>query len=100
METWGACYKVRLRYPPVEVGLEVAVIALIRLVLRFVWLTLFVLGVRRAAEIIQSGADQMIDRIEEGEAGPLERTLARLHEALHERRAHRENTGDDPLGEM
>ncbi len=75
-------------------------IALIRLLLRFLWLTLFVLGVRRALEIVQSGADQMIDRIEEGEAGPLERTLARLHEALHDRRSRRENTGDDPLGEM
>ena len=75
-------------------------IALIRLLLRSVWLALFVLGVRRALEIVQNGADQMIDRIEEGEAGPLERTLARLHEALHDRRAHQANTEDDPFGEM
>lgn len=74
--------------------------ALIRLLLRFLWLTLFVLGVRRALEIAQGGADQMIDRIEEGEAGPLERTLARLHEALHDRRSHQANTSDDPFGKM
>lgn len=75
-------------------------IALIRLLLRFLGLTLFVLGVRRALEIVQSGTDQMIDRIEEGETGPLESTLARLHEALHDRRSLKANTNEDPFGEM
>ena len=75
-------------------------IALIRLLLRFIWLTLFALGLRRALEIVQGGTDQMIDRIEEGESGPLERTLARLHEALHDRRSHQADTSDAPLGEM
>ena len=42
----------------------------------------------------------MIDRIEEGEAGPLERTLARLHEALHDRQSKQDDTGDDPFGEV
>ena len=76
------------------------VIGLIRILLRFLWLILLSLGVRRAFEIVQSGADGIIDRIEEGEAGPLERLLARLHEALHARRSHHENAGDDPFGEM
>ena len=75
-------------------------IALIRLLLRSLWFALFVLGVRRALEIVQDGADQMIDRIEEGEAGPWERTLARLHEALHDRRSNQSDARVDSPGEM
>jgi hypothetical protein len=74
-------------------------ISLIRLLLRFAWLTLFVLGVRRALEIIQGGVNEFIGHVEEGESGTAERLLARLHEALHHRQAH--HTGqDDPFGEM
>lgn len=74
-------------------------ISLLRMLLRFVWLTLFILGVRRALEIVQSGSDEFIDHIEEGASGTPERLLARLHEALHQRQAH--HTGrDDPFGEM
>ena len=72
---------------------------LIRLILRFVWLTLFILGVRRALEIIQGGVETVADRIEEDEAGGLEKPLVRVHEALHRREAH--HPGDtDPRGEM
>ena len=74
-------------------------IGLIRLLLRFVWLALFILGVRRALEIVQGGVNELIDRIDEGESGSLERLLASLHEALHRRQAHHSG-GDDPLGEM
>lgn len=74
-------------------------ISLIRLILRFTWLGLFVLGVKRAVEIFQGGADQFIDRLEEGESGPVERMFARLHEALHHRQTHHAG-GDDPFGEM
>ncbi|MDA0797493.1 MAG: hypothetical protein O2884_02270 [Chloroflexi bacterium] len=74
-------------------------ISLMRLILRFTWLTLLVLGVRRAMEMIQGGADQFIDKIEEGESGSAERTLARLHEALHHRQSQHAG-GDDPFGEM
>ena len=74
-------------------------ISLLRMLLRFVWLTLFVLGVRRALDIVQNGSDEFIDHIEEGASGAPERLLARLHEALHHRQAH--HTGqDDPFGEM
>ena len=74
-------------------------LGLIRLILRFVWLTLFILGVRRALEVIQSGVETVADRIGEDEAGGLEKTLVRVHEALHRREAH--HPGDtDPLGEM
>ena len=74
-------------------------IGLIRLILRFVWLTLFLLGVKRALEIAQGGANEIIDRIEEGEGGNAERLLARLHDALHHRQAQHA-AGDDPFGEM
>ena len=74
-------------------------IGLIRLILRFVWLTLFILGARRALELVQGGVDDLIDRIEEGEAGSLERILVRLHEALHHRQSNHAG-GDDAFGEM
>jgi hypothetical protein len=77
------------------------VIALIRLLLRFIWLAVFVLGVRRAAELVRDGLDEAVDRIEEGEAGPVEQVLVRLHEALHRRQAHRAaEAAPGPLGEM
>jgi hypothetical protein len=74
------------------------VIGLLRLLLRFTWLTLFVLGAKRAFEILQGGADTLIDRMEAGEDGPLESTLSRLHAALHHRQPA-EATGADPLSE-
>ena len=74
-------------------------LGLIRLILRFVWLTLFILGARRALEIIQGGAETVADRIEEDEAGGLEKALVRIHAALHQRKAY--HPGDtDPLGKM
>jgi len=77
----------------------VPLISLLRMLLRFVWLTLFILGVRRALEIVQIGFDEFIDHVEEGASSTPERLLARLHEALHHRQAH--HTGqDDPFGEM
>ena len=84
---------------PENIPLGDTLISLIRLLLRFAWLTLFVLGVRRAFEIVQGGAGQFIDRVEKGESGAAERLLTRLHKALHHRQAH--HTGqDDPFGEM
>ena len=74
-------------------------IGLIRMILRFVWLTLFILGLRRAIEIVQGGLNDLIDSVEEGETGPVERLLARLHEALHHRQAQHAG-GDDPFGEV
>jgi hypothetical protein len=69
------------------------------MLLRFLWLTLFILGVRRAFEIVQSGAEELIDRIEEGGPGGPDRLLTRLHEALHQRQS-RNTGGDDAFGEM
>lgn len=74
-------------------------IGLMRMLLRFLWLTLFILGVRRAFEIVQGGAEEIIDRIEEDGSGGPERLLARLHEALHQRQSHGTG-GDDGFGEM
>ena len=72
---------------------------LARLLLRSIWLAVFVLGVRRALGLVQRGADELIDRVDEGDESGLVRTLARLHEALH--RSHRRGAdGTDVFGEM
>ena len=74
-------------------------IGLARLLLRSVWLAIFVLGVRRAVELAQRGAEELIDRIDEGDGGGLVRTLSRLHDALH-RSQGRQAGGTDASGEM
>ena len=74
-------------------------IGLIRMLLRFAWLTLFVLGLKRALEIAQGGADSLTERLESGEQGGVETALVRLHAALHRRQAH-EAGGSDAFGEM
>lgn len=74
-------------------------IGLIRILLRFVWLALFILGVRRAVEIIQGGAEGLVDTFEADQTGGLGRTITRVHEALHRMHAH-ESNGTDALGEM
>jgi hypothetical protein len=74
-------------------------IGLIRLILRYVWLGIFILGVRKAMELAQEGADDLIERVEEGEDGGLARTLVRLHDALH-RRQGRQAGKTDAFGEM
>lgn len=74
-------------------------IGLIRLLLRFAWLTLFVLGLKRALEIVQGGVDLLTERIESGEQGGVETALVRLHAALHRRQAH-DAAGGDAFGEM
>ena len=74
-------------------------IGLARLLLRSIWLAVFVLGVRRALELLQRGAEELIDRIDEGEDAGLVHTLARLHAALHRSRGRQ--AGDtDAFGEM
>ncbi len=72
---------------------------LARLLLRSIWLAVFILGARRAFELLQRGAEELIDRIDEGDDGGLVRTLARLHAALHRSRGRQ--AGDtDAFGEM
>ena len=61
-------------------------IGLARLLLRSIWLAVFILGVRRALELLQRGTEELIDRIDEGDGSGLVRTLARLHDALHHNR--------------
>ena len=72
---------------------------LLRLILRFVWLGLFILGVRRAMELLQGGTDALIQRIEAGEGGEWEWRLERLHAALHRRKSG-DAPNSDPFGEM
>ena len=74
-------------------------LGLARLLLRFIWLAVFILGVRRALELVQRGAEELIDHVDAGDEGGLVSTLARLHEALH--RSHRRAAdGTDVFGEM
>ena len=58
-------------------------ISLIRLLLRVVWLVLLVLGIKRALEFAENGTDALAEKLESGEGGSLETSLARLHSALH-----------------
>ena len=58
-------------------------IGLARLLLRSIWLAAFILGARRALELLQRGADELIDRIDEGDTRGIVRTMVRAHEALH-----------------
>jgi hypothetical protein len=74
-------------------------IGLIRLILRYVWLGIFILGVRKGMELMQNGADDLIERIEDGDDSGLSRTIVRLHEALH-RRKGRQSGGTDAFGEL
>jgi hypothetical protein len=46
-------------------------------------LAVFVLGVKRAIEIVQGQVNELIDRVEEGEAGPVGSRLQKLWSALH-----------------
>jgi hypothetical protein len=73
------------------------VFGLIKMLWKFAWLTVFILGVRRALEIVQGWVNGVIDNIEEGEPGPTERALVRLHQALHTRQSHR---GDGSLSAL
>ena len=74
-------------------------IGLIRLILRYVWLAIFILGVRKAMELAQEGAEDLIERIEEGEDGGAAKILVRLHDALH-RRQGQQAAKADAFGEM
>ena len=73
--------------------------ALARLLLRSIWLAIFVLGVRRALELAQRGADELIDRIDEGDTRGIVRTMVRGHEALHRLQGRQASETDAP-GEM
>ena len=74
-------------------------IGLARLLLRSLWLAVFILVVRRALELLQRGTEELIDRIDAGDEGGLVHTLGRLHAALH--RSHGQQAGDkDAFGEI
>lgn len=57
-------------------------IGLIRIALRFAWLTIMVLGIRRALELIRHGTDELAQRIEEGDDSGVAGAVVRIHEAL------------------
>ncbi len=57
-------------------------ISLTRIALRFAWLAIMVLGIRRALELIQHGTDELAQRIEEGDDSGVAGAIVRIHEAL------------------
>ena len=74
-------------------------LGLVHFILRAVSIAVFILGVRRALEIVKVGADELISRIDEGEGTGLDQVLIRLHEALH--RSHARRSGEpDVFGEL
>jgi len=75
------------------------VLGLTRLLLRFVWLGIMVLGVRRVIEVAQDGVDQIVQQIETGETSGAAGALVKVHEALHRRLGH-DLPVDDVVGEM
>ncbi len=77
----------------------VRVFGLIRLILRYLWLAIIILGVRKLMEIVQDGTDDLIERVEEGDDSGLVRTLTRLHDALHRQQSRQASKGD-AFGEM
>lgn len=70
-------------------------LGLTRLLLRFIWLGIMVLGARQLIEYAQQGVDQAVSQIESGETNGVAGMLVRTHEALHRRHAH-----DIPLGDV
>ena len=74
-------------------------LGLVRFLVRIVWLAVFILGVRRALEIVKGGTEELISRIDEGEGTGLDQILIRLHEALHH--GHARRSGEpDAFGEL
>ena len=67
----------------------------IRLLMRLVWLGLFVLGISKALELYGKGGEEMARRIQRGDtsglAGMCIRMCSQIHDALHERT---DNPGD------
>ena len=74
-------------------------LGLIRLLLRFAWLGIMVLGARQLIEYVQQGLDQIVGQIESGETSGPAGMLLRLHEALHRRHGHDIPSGD-VVGEL
>ena len=74
-------------------------LGLTRLLLRFAWLGIMVLGVRRLIELGQDGVDQIVRQIETGETSGAAGALVKVHEALHRRHGHDLPAGD-VVGEM
>ena len=74
-------------------------IDIVRLLLRFAWLALFILGVRKALELAQGGIEEAARRVEEGDTSSVSRSLVDVHDALHRRQGQRGDTADT-FGEM
>tara|TARA_Y100000590_G_scaffold418668_1_gene519693 strand:+ start:276 stop:503 length:228 start_codon:yes stop_codon:yes gene_type:complete len=60
-------------------------IGLIRLVLKFTWLGIMVLGARQMVEFLQQGLDNVVEQIDDGDSSGLPGALVKLHNSLHRR---------------
>ena len=74
-------------------------LGLVHFILRAVSIAVFILGVRRALEIVKGGTEELISRIDKDEGTGLDQALIRLHEALHRRQA-RHSGEPDVFGEL
>lgn len=63
-------------------------LGLIRLIWRLGWIGIFILGIRKAKDLLDEGLDGIARRIEEDDGSPLITSLERIHTALHEHEAH------------
>lgn len=74
-------------------------IGLIRLMLKFTWLGIMVLGARQLVEFLQQGMDSVVDQIDQGESSGMAGALVKLHNSLHRREAH-DLPSSDAFGEL
>ena len=74
----------------------------IRLVMRLVWLGLFLLGISKALELYGKGGDEMARRIQRGDTsgvvGMCIRMCSQIHDALHERTDNPSDRVEDYVG--
>ena len=75
---------------------------LIRLLMRLVWLGLFVLGISKAMDLYHKGSEELAGRIQRGDTSGLAGTcigvLSQVHDALHERAEAPSDRVEDYVG--
>jgi hypothetical protein len=76
------------------------VIGLIRISLRFAWLAIMVLGIRKVVQMAQSGVDDLAREIEAGNTTGASGTLLRIHEALLKRDHDKSGQEPDVFGKL
>ena len=62
-------------------------IGIVRLLLKFTWLGIMVLGARQLVQYLQQGLDEVVSQIDQGEQSGVAAALVKLHNSLHRREA-------------